>query len=276
MASPSVPIPTPNPTSAAWSIYVDNQDLNFTNLYGNLTTWPLPIINHELYLLITQEAIFGVQIGATGVALIVSFMFADSKRLRSPLFIVNTLNLLVSLIGSIVLISTYDEVSFYGLGEWLLGATIQYSATTQYWANSFISVYSFISSFLVFTSLILHVHAVFAPQPRTQRIITIIFSVIALAGLACGATWYVLYQIAVWNDQAIGNAPVYNRLYGAYHAISIAILGVTCGVLVSKLFITIRWRRRAGIRKFGILHILFVTFSQCLVIPCIDPPFTPC
>lgn len=271
MASPSVPIPTPDPTSAAWSVYVDNQDLNFTNLYGNITTWPLPIINHELYLLITQEAVFGVQIGATGVALLVSFMFSDSRKLRSPLFIANTLNLLVSLISSIATVSTYDSVSFYGLGEWLLSAKIQYSAATQYSTISVTSVINIISSLLVFISLVLHVHAVFSPQPGSQKVVTIILSVIAFVGQVCTTIWNVLFQIAAWNDQAVGNTPAYNGLYKASHAINMAILGVTCAVLIAKLYVAIRWRHKAGIRKFGVLHVLFITFSQCLVIPCIDP-----
>jgi len=102
MSSASILVPAPNPTSAAWSIFVDNQNLNFTDLDGNITALPLVVINDELYLLITQDAVFGMTIGATGISLLVSFMFADAKKLRSPLFIVNSLKLLLEFVFAVV------------------------------------------------------------------------------------------------------------------------------------------------------------------------------
>ena len=107
--------------------------------------------------MITQEAIFGMAIGATGitvvgereacinmcmnqaaeasfiymnpysptVTLLVTFMFADAKKFRSPMFIVNYLNLLIGLIEAIAIIATYDQVSFNGLGQWTLYARVQ-------------------------------------------------------------------------------------------------------------------------------------------------------
>ena len=84
-SSASSAIPPPNPTSAAWSTYMDNQNLNVPTLYGNTTSLPLAAINQEIYLFKTREAVYGMEIGATRVTLLVILIFADSKKLRSPL-----------------------------------------------------------------------------------------------------------------------------------------------------------------------------------------------
>jgi len=44
-------------------------------------------------------------------------------------------------------------------------------------------------------------------------------------------------------------------------------VGVSCLVFLYKLAITIYRRRKMGIKKFGPLQIIFIMFSQCLVIP---------
>lgn len=92
MASATASIPTPNTASPVWSIYVDDQTINFTNMYGGIDLVPLYLINGSTYQFLTEMGIFGAITGATGVTLIVMFMFVDRKKLRSPLFIVNALN----------------------------------------------------------------------------------------------------------------------------------------------------------------------------------------
>ena len=142
------------------------------------------------------------------------------------------------------------------------------SVTTQHWNSTFTDVTTLFSYTSTLISLVLHVHAVFATQPRTQRVATIAMSLIAVAVTISSLVWVILYQIIVWKNESGGNVPPYDQLYIADGAIQITVPGITCCVLLGKLWVAIRWRHKAGIRKFGILHILVITFGQCLVLPC--------
>jgi len=171
------------------------------------------------------------------------------------------------------MIAKYDQTSFYGLGELLLGAMVQYSATAINWPIVFGSVTSVIGDILTMASLVLHVRVVFAPAPRTQKYVTFALAMIASVVPACDLAWNVFYQEAVWANQLSGNTPPYYRLYVFDYATCTAIVGIACAVLVGKLYLAIRWCHIAGIRKFGVLHVLLITFGQCLVIPYIEPLF---
>ena len=274
MTSTVPEIPAPNPTSAAWSIYIDNQNINLTNLTGGIDEGPLSFLNEDIYQLTTQQAMFGVMVGATGVTLIVMLIFANRKKLRSPLFIINCLNLVVQLIAGILIVAHYAQVSLYGVGQSLLGGVAQYTTTTLNFPDTFASILSLISYALVLASLLLQIYAVFAPQPRTRKIVTLTLMIPAIATWGLNLAWNSLYLEVIWGDIVyilIPNAPPFDQLYNVQEAIQTAIIGITCFILVGKLFFAIRWRRQAGIRKFGVLHVLLIMFGQSLIIPRYSP-----
>lgn len=270
MASTVDSIPMPNPTSPAWNIYVDNQMINFTNLTGGIDTVPLNLIDAAERGIITRIGIFGVEIGATGVTLIVMFIFANRQKLRSPLFLVNSFSLLFHLMSSISGFIYDDSIQSYGLGQVGLGALAQYSATSLWWNSTFEAVTSTLGDTLINVSLILQVHAVFVAQPRIQKNITMVLSAAAIGGFALTVAWYALYERCVWIEGGCftsDDRPPYDNIYIGAESILSAILAIGCIVLIGKLFISIRFRRQAGIRKFGVLHVLVITFGQCLIIP---------
>src|SRR5579871_3989988 len=98
MASATASVLTPNPTSPAWSIYVDNQVINFTIMYGGIDSVPLYLIDGSTHQFLSQMGIFGANAGATGVTLIVMFIFTDRKKFRTPLFLVNSLSVFFQLL----------------------------------------------------------------------------------------------------------------------------------------------------------------------------------
>lgn len=235
---------------------------------------PLPFINGEMYQLLTEEVIFGVMVGTGAVTLIVMLMFANRQKLRSPLFIVNCLNLVLLVIAGVLIVAHYAQVSLYGIGEFVDGAYAQYTITTLNFPDTFASVLSLMTYALIIVSLLLQIYAVFAAQPRTRKVVTVVLAIPATVSWCVGLAWNTFYLRVVWGQISYvtyGFIPPYYQLYIIHEAIQTALIGITCCVLIGKLFVAIRWRRQAGIRKFGVLHILLITFGQCLIIPRIFP-----
>src|SRR5271154_668645 len=112
MTSPSsTSIPSPNPSSPAWSIYLDNQSFNLTTLDGSETTLNLSIVNAQTYQIGLVNAIYGITIGATAVTLIVVFIFADATKMRKPLFILNTLSLIIQFFRGVLSVAMALQLS---------------------------------------------------------------------------------------------------------------------------------------------------------------------
>lgn len=196
--------------------------------------------------------------------------FCGSPKAEITSYLLNSLNLLLLLLVGISGLISIDTVRAYGLGQAALGAVVQYSVTALWWGVTFRSVVTTLVHTLILASLVLQDHAVFAAQPRIQKNVTIILSIAATVGFALALTWNALYQRCVWTEMgcpSYNGRPPYDNMYIGAECILEAILAVACVVLVGKLVFSIRFRRQAGIRKFGVFHILMITFGQCLIIP---------
>ena len=113
----------------------------------------------------------------------------------------------------------------------------------------------------------MQIHAVFAAQPRTRRIVISVLSVGAFADTTLCAMEKGLYMKIFWGywddpQNPLLILPPAHGLYLVAESLYIAFVGL------GKLFVAICWRRTVGIRQFGPMHILLIIFGQCLVIPC--------
>lgn len=266
MSSPTTTIPTPNPTSADWSLYVDTQNFNVTGLDGNPMTLSLAAVNNFIYWLITQDAMYGFTIGATGILMIVLLILTTSQKARRPIFIFNFLSLLLLCLRETFWLATGCLEVGYGVGEYLIGGFAQYPKPIYAVPDIFSCIISMFLYAVIFTSLILQVRVVFSAEPRTQKIITVLLSLFALA---IEALWIAFQssQIAFVLNSTQTFVHVKPSVYNTVRICFVIFVGISCLLFLYKLFVTIRRRRAMGFRHFGPLQVLFIVFGQCLIVP---------
>jgi pheromone alpha factor receptor len=273
MSNPStvVAIPTPNPTSAEWSLYVDSQTFNLTFIDGTQVPLSLTDINQFIYIMLSSMAAYGFEIGFTGMLMFVLVILTTGQKARRPIFILNFIALFLSCVRAILQVAARCTQYIYGVGENFLDAANQYSKT------SYIPVQLIVDCIInpllyaaILASLILQVRVVFAAEPRTQQLITLLLSAYALVIVAFWLTFNIYTTKMLFfnflNDNPDFNLP-HPFLYNSVRIMFIVFVGISCLLFIYKLFVTIQRRRRMGFRKFGPLHILFIMFGQCLIIP---------
>ena len=261
--STSVTIPTPNPTSVAWNVYLDAQSFNLTALDNSTATFSLSDVNAIIYYYLAQTAVQGFIIGFSALLIIVLILLTPAKKARRLIFIFNFLSLLFICIRSILNVGGTCSQVTYGVGETLLGAIAQYSLTHTIVG----AVISFLLTITIVVSLVLQVRVVFAAEPRTQKIVTALLSLCALwiVGLYLRFT---VWEITLYVTRNFVAEP---WTYNGFEISMIIYIGICCLLFLYKLFHAIQLRKRMGYRNFGPLQILFIMFAQCLVIPCNIP-----
>jgi hypothetical protein len=255
-----LPVPTPDPNSAAWNIYVDNQSFNLTGLDGTPTTLSLPYVNEWIYAQKTSGAIQGFVLGFGSMLLIVLLALTKGERRRQPIYLLNLASLVLIVFRSIVNLIINDG-SYSGLGQMLLGASNQYGPGT--FTPSILSnlanppLYSTITA-----SLVLQVRVVFAAEPMTRRIVTLILSVAAIV-LVAFETTFTVYSI-MNQFTYVPNEPLW--LYTVIRIYFVIFVGLTSLIFLYKLSRAIRRRKRMN-QPSNPLHIFFIFSCQCLIVP---------
>jgi pheromone alpha factor receptor len=257
-------IPTPDPTSAAWSEFLDSQPFNLTGLDGTPQTLSLADVSAYNYAIAVGGVTNGFMVGFGAMLVIVLILLTDSKKLSRPIIVLNIISLLLFSTRSLLECIGWTQQFNYGVGEIFLGAVAQYGGN-PYWVGI---VEALIQPFLyatILTSLILQVRVVFGPEPRARKIITT--GLCAVAGVL--EVLVIVYNIYVLIALAEQNLNAYNPpwLYPATKILFLVFLGLSSVIFLYKLAITIRMRRRLGLTKFGPLQILFIMSAQCLVVP---------
>ena len=264
----SAAFPTPNPASPAWNIYLDNQPFNLTNLYGNETTLSLAIIDLFTKNILVQTGVYGSCFGATAVLMIVLLVLCDRKKIRKPLFLVNFSGLLVQCSRNLISLSLNCNTLTYGIGQVWLNAEAQYPQAEGTFRQVIFVILGPIFYALLLVSLIFQIRAVFPPQFSFQRILTIVLSVIAFALVGCEVAEQGIFLDFVFQNQ---QNLFYRVTPGLNDTIQVGLavyVGVTCLLLVLKLFLAIRRRYLLGMRQMGPFHVFIIVFGQCLIIPC--------
>jgi pheromone alpha factor receptor len=261
-------VPTPDPLSPEWSIYLDNQPFNLTALDGSQITLTLTTVNDAMYFIIAQTAGYAFTIGFSGMLLIILGLLTTREKAKRPIFILNVLSLIIILVRSIIYVVVVCANYQHGIGEYLLGAIAQYTVAT-FAPSIMIGLLNPLLYITMLSSLVLQVRVVFAAEPTTQKILTVVMAGAAFVIVAFGVTFNAYFiQMQVDGIASAESGWVYNVV-----RIGIIIfIGISCLLFLYKLAITIRRRQRMGFQKFGPLQILFIMFGQCLVIPCTSYP----
>jgi len=255
-------IPTPNPTSAAWSTYLDNQNFNVTGLGGTPVTLNLGQIRTYIYYEVSSAIVYGFSVGFCAMVIIVLLLLTDSKKLRRPIYILNMVSLVLSTFRSIIACIIICSKPSDGIAPNFLGALAEYP--TAEWAPLIMGyvLQPFIYASIVL-SLILQVWVVFAVEPKTQIFVT---GVLVLSGLALVVLEFYFAVVQIIDE--VTKIPSINpTLYLIIRIYFVTWVGVSCLIFLYKLAVTIYRRRKMGIKKFGPLQIIFIMFSQCLVVP---------
>lgn len=260
------PIPTPDPNSPAWNLYVDSQTFNLTALDGTQFQTSLVAVNQVTYSLLSQVAFFSFTVGFNGMMIIVLLLLTNRKKALRPIFIFNFVCLVLNCARNIIYISMFCSQYGYGVGENILGAIGQYPLSLYATPNVIGNIFNMLLYASILISLILQVRVVFAAEPRTKLIVTILLTLDALLVQSC----WMAFEIQLMRN-LFGLAPALYNLYPTLLKLVqinfIIFVGIACLTFLVKLFVTIKRRRRMGFQSFGPLHILFIMFGQCLIIP---------
>ena len=256
-------VPTPDPTSIPWNDYVNTQSFNVTGLDGTPVTLSLVDIDQLLKDYTTDGTVSGFATGFCAMLLIVLFLITPAKRRRQPICLLNILSLFLLIIKT-VCASIVSNASYSGVGPQLLGALYGYGKST--WVP--IIIQAIIQPFLyasIMSSLLLQVRVVFAMEPLTRKIITIIGIVAIVVEVGFTVTNSVYSIIVQYKFPAFVPKWIYRtmRLY------FLVFVGISCLIFLSKVGLVIYRRRKMGlnVNHFGPIQIIFITFTQCLIVP---------
>jgi pheromone alpha factor receptor len=253
-------IPSPDPTSRDWSIYLDNQSFNVTGLDGTPTTISFPEINAYIYLTTAETAVAAFAVGFVSMLFIVLFLITPAAKIRKPIFALNLLSMFLVVIREICLV--YVSCGPYqGVGQIFLGADAQYPR--RVWSADILSVILAVAIYAtIMISLILQVRVVFSTEPRTQTILTIIGAIGVIVQTGFNMTWLVVNIRNILREPTVFPLWVYTVL----RIFFTSFVGVACLIFLYKLGFTI-YRRRKMDMAIGPLEIIFIMFCQCLVVP---------
>lgn len=267
MSATSTTIPTQNTYGYDWNLYIATQSFNVTDLYGNQTTVSFSEINSYEWGIIGQSAAYGFTVGFTSMLMIILLILTDRKKIMRPIFIFNFACLFFICVRSIVALGQNGTAYSYGIGESMLGSIWHYPKSAYIPAELTICTCNILLYAGIMFSLILQVRVVFAAEPRTQAIIT---AILGFGALTIEAFWITFegYSLRYIFSITTASFPVPPFLYKAVEIGMITFIGICCLLFLWKLFVSIRRRRRLGFQGFGPLHILFIMFCQCLILPC--------
>lgn len=254
----------------AWNLYIASQSFNATDVYGNQTTVSFQDINSYEWGVIAQSSTFGFTVGFTSMLMIVLLILTERKKALRPIFIFNFASLFLICFREILFLAQNGTGYTYGIGEVFLGAQYHYSKT----GADVLNILGYIINMVLYPcfliSLVLQVRVVFAAEPRTQMLITVI---LGLGALTIEVFWITFnaYVMKFILSDPIGLQTIKPFIYNTVQIGVIIFVGICCLLFLFKLFVTIRRRRKMGFQRFGPLHILFIMFSQCLILPRISP-----
>lgn len=262
-------VPAPDPTSASWNNYLNDQSFNVTGLDGSPVTIAFADVNQLLYDNTTDGIVSGFTIGFCSMLFVVLLLITPPKRRRQPILLLNILSLFLlafkAVCGSII-----DSASYSDVGPQLLGTFFGYSKST--WVP--IVIESILNPFLygsIMISLLLQVRVVFAAEPLTRKIVTRIGTIAILVeeGLCVTNTVYTIRLQYSYPDFIFVPEWIYRtmRLYFLIY------VSIGCLIFLYKLAFTIYRRQKMGInvKQLGPMQIIFITFTQCLIIPSTHP-----
>jgi hypothetical protein len=260
-------IPTPDPNSAAWSLYVDSQNITLIGSDGTPVNFTLTDLDSNIYFLLELTASYAFAIGVSGILMVVLLILLDQKRARRPVFVLNFLALFFTFLKAVITVSIYCSQWAYGIGEYVFTTQAQYPSATINGTQVTILICQLIIYPLILASLILQIRVVFAAEPKTRLFITLFLTVAALLVYASLFAYNVWLLQILFGDLDPGYFNSFTKLFNLWNISFVVFVGICSVLFTYKLLVTIRRRKGMGFKSFGPLHVLAIMFGQCLIVP---------
>jgi pheromone alpha factor receptor len=205
---------------------------------------------------------YGIQIGLIITTLVVTLSMTASKKRRKPIFLLNTLTLVVAFVSRILL-AVFFETAFVSLYATQTGDESLVPGWIR--ATSIASdIFPVLLTLLINTSLVFQAKAVMLEESRFVRFFLMTVSCLVFL-IALGFRTYECYLNIV---ATLGEVPPDFAGF-VKGALGVEIISIWWFALIFnyKLFRSIMFRRHANIKGWGILHILFIGSFCTMIIP---------
>jgi pheromone alpha factor receptor len=236
-------------------IGTDASGLTFTLSWDTIAQWQL----YSARMCIDDA----IGIGACAILLITMIMLTGKDKRRSPIFIFNTLSLLLHLASSI-LFTLYFTGPLYHPYALFTG---DYSRTPRSALNvsAATSVLTWLTHVTIAASLLLQTKVVLVVAAKRER-------VMLMVGAVCFVVLFVGFNFALNVAQIVTSyrlepSTAFAWMSTASQAIMTVAIIYFCSIFVAKLAIAIRRRHRLGINNFGPMQIILIMSCQTLIIP---------
>ncbi|AQZ15199.1 STE2 (YFL026W) [Zygosaccharomyces parabailii] len=235
--------------------------ITFTSVYGGDTMVKFEDLQLVFTKRITEGILFGVKVGAASLTMIVMWMI--SKRRTSPIFIMNQLSLVFTILHA----SFYFNYLLDGFGSIVYTLTLFpqliTSSDLHVFATANVVEVLLVSS--IEASLVFQVNVMFAgSNHRKFAWLLVGFSLgLALATVALYFVTAVKMIAAAYASQPPTN-PIYFNVSLFLLAASVFLMTL---MLTVKLILAIRSRRFLGLKQFDSFHILLIMSCQTLIAP---------
>lgn len=236
-----------------------------TIFYPDATNFTLTLmdITQVNYAAIRKVTIFGAELGASIIILVLLAALTWAEKRRTILFSVNMLALLALAIRSILQIEYYLQ-PWFDMYTYLSGDTSDVSmgsrATTV--AAGTMQIVLVAATQI---SLILQIRVVYASMPKINIAMTALASVVATTVMSFYTISLVQSNIAGMRAEPYLGGWIYPTARGLY-AFSICLYSL---VFVLKLGHAIHRRKCLGLQKFGPLQVVFIMGCQTMLVPAI-------
>jgi len=200
---------------------------------------------------------YSAQIGMCAIVLFVLLITTKLERLKTPVFIMNVLCLIVAVTNSTLR-------HLYWLSPWgsiYVGFTQDYSVIPKgdWILLKAATCSNVILMGLIEGALVLQCRSVFAPYQSTRNIMTMVSSVVAFVVMSIDL-WV---AIATYGVSGVRNIWVSRADHIAF-AFSLCFFS---SILMAKLWKSIVIRKKLGFKQFGPVSIIFIMACQTMLIP---------
>ncbi|GAO50362.1 hypothetical protein G7K_4489-t1 [Saitoella complicata NRRL Y-17804] len=240
-----------------------NQPFNVTAVGYGVITYALSDIDSFEQGRVNNCAIFAAQVGMCGMLALVLMMVTKPEKRRTPLFLVNMASLFVNCLRNILQIC-YWTGPFLSVPLNFAGDFSHVTKAAYNVSKSAAIVQVFLVAFIQ-VSLIMQVRVVYSSQKTLNYIMTPVSCVLSATVVVFWAS------AAAFNVRQIDGNEITDVtwVFRASRILATVSICFFCAIFSSKLFTTIRTRRRLGLKQFGPMQVIFIMGLQTLFIPMI-------
>lgn len=213
----------------------------------------------------TQSSIlYGAQMGALLIMLLITAALTSDSKRRKPIFILNCLSLFFGFLRALLraLYSTSNWVDIYATFAY----DYQYVPQIDYSTSVAGNVFNLLMTITVNSSLFLQAYTVAKTMTQKQKLVISFFSaVMMMASIGSQFAATVTNNIAIVQGVYLGSGIV---TIAVAEAVECAAYWYFSLIFTSKLIWTVRARYTMGLRRWGITQVLCVMGFCTMVIPC--------